>query len=397
LTKRQVPFSGVGYKYSVDDIAVVTAAMSSEKTYTQGIHQEEFEKAFRELMEVKYAFATSSAATAIELVAILFDIQPGDEVIAPAHTYAASVYPFARNGASIKWADIDSKEFIVTLDTIKPLVSKKTKVIILVHLYGLPVDTSEIIKFAHENNILVLEDCAQSIGATVKGEKVGKFADAAVYSFQSHKNVSTLGEGGMLTFNRESWAKVLPGLRHNGHRPFEIDKDMYWSPAMSDVTFDLEGVWPHNFCLGEVQCALGTHLLRKVEQINLRRRERYYLALESLREFPEIQWQFIPNHKVSAHHLLPFKLLGAKYKTGADEVFKMLSQDYLVFPAKQYYPLNRYGLFIQSGNSEAKIPVTDEYYDNMVSLPFHHWMTDNDFEYILESLKKTIIALRKRA
>lgn len=395
--KRHVPFSGVGYKYGDDDIAVVSDAMKSEKTYTQGIHQEEFEKTFRELMEVKYAFATSSAATAIELVSILFEIRPGDEIIAPAHTYAASVYPFARNGAAIKWADIDPREFIVTLDTIKPLITKKTKAIVLVHLYGLPVDTREIIEFAHSNNILVLEDCAQSIGATVNGEKVGKFADAAVYSFQSHKNVSTLGEGGMITFASDSWASVLPGLRHNGHRPFQIDKDMYWSPAMSDVTFDLEGVWPHNFCLGEIQCALGRHLLSKVETINSKRRNRFNLAVTSTLDYPEIQWQHIPDHKVSAHHLLPFKLLGSEYKTGADLVFKILSQEFSVFPAKQYYPLNRYGLFSISGNSEARIPVTDEYYDNMVSLPFHHWMKDEDFEYVLESLKQTIVKLRKLA
>ena len=134
MTKREVPFSGVGYKYAVDDYAVVIEAMKSESTYTQGKYQEEFERKFSAYTDSPYSFATSSAATAIELVAQLFGIKEGDEVVAPAHTYAASVYPFAKRGAKIRWADIDPKQFIVTLDSIKKVVTPKTKAIIIVNL-----------------------------------------------------------------------------------------------------------------------------------------------------------------------------------------------------------------------------------------------------------------------
>jgi perosamine synthetase len=395
MIKREVPFSGVGYKYEEDDYAVVIEAMKSESTYTQGKYQDEFERKFSAYTGSPYSFATSSAATAIELVAQLFGIKEGDEVVAPAHTYAASVYPFAKRGAKIRWADIDPKEFIVTLDSIKKVVTPKTKAIIIVNLYGLPVDAKEIMDFARERNILVMEDCAQSIGSRINGSIAGKFADACVYSFQSHKNISTLGEGGMLTVTRETWANLIPGLRHNGHRPFEIDPDKYWSPAMSDVTFDLDGVWPNNFCLGEIQCALGSHLINKVEAINSKRRDRFLMAQQATKDFLEIQWQEIPDNKISAHHLLPFKFISPLYKEGADQIFERLSVKYGVRPAKQYYPLYRYSLFSKSGNGIADVPCTDDFYDNMVSLPFHHWMSDDDFSYVLESLISVIVELRK--
>ncbi len=383
---RKIPFAGVGYAYNDLEIEIVANAMRARDTLTQGKFQNEFEERFSEYLGVPHSFATSSAATAIELAAILFGVRHGDEVIVPAHTYAASAYPFARNGAKIVWADIDEKEFVVTLETIKPLISKKTKVVVLVHLYGLPVDVKPIVEYCRRHGIFVLEDCAQALGAKVDDQRAGSMGDVSVFSFQSHKNISTLGEGGMISFSNNDWAKILPGLRHNGHKPFTVFPDMYWSPAMSDVDFDLPEIWPHNFCLGEIQCALGSHLLKKVEAINENRRSRYLKASEFFAGNAKIQLQSLPSHKISAHHLLPFKFISSRYKDGADEVFKMLVNEYGINPAKQYYPLYRYGLFAKSGNGIADVPVTDDYYDNMVSLPFHHWMSDDDFQYMLEAV-----------
>jgi dTDP-4-amino-4,6-dideoxygalactose transaminase len=386
----RVPFSGVGFAYGETEIEVVSKAMRSTDTLTQGKYQHDFEDKFAKFLGVPFAYATSSAATAIELAAILFNVGPEDEVIVPAHTYAASAYPFARHGAKMIWADIDPDQFIVTLDTIKPLISEKTKVVVLVHLYGLPVDTREIVEHCKNLGIYVLEDCAQAVGATVNNELVGSLADISVFSFQSHKNISTLGEGGMIAFSNPKWAEVLPGLRHNGHRPFEIDKDKYWSPAMSDVEFDLQGIWPHNFCLGEIQCALGSHLLGKVSEVNQIRRERFNKAVNFFSGNPKLQFQSIPEHKVSAHHLIPFKFNSKQYKLGADTVFHKLNDQYGIRPAKQYYPLYRYGLFSKSGNGKAEVPITDHFYDNMVSLPFHHWMPDEDFDYMLASVASVV-------
>src|SRR5258706_7714381 len=114
--------------------------MDATGTFAQGPYQERFQGAFAKFVDMPYAFATSSCATALELAAILLRLKPDDEIICPAHTYCASAYPFARHGVKFKWADIDPETFVVSPGTIAPLITKKTKAIIVVRLYGLGAD-----------------------------------------------------------------------------------------------------------------------------------------------------------------------------------------------------------------------------------------------------------------
>lgn len=393
----RVPFSGVGYRYGPEEVSVVTRAMAAETTLTQGSQQTEFEQSFSDFLGGSvHCFATSSAASAIELAAILCGVGPNDEVIVPAHTYNASAYPFARRGATLKWADIDPNTFVMDPTSVQSLITDKTKAIVVVHLYGLPVDLHPIVDLARHNNILVLEDCAQSIGARYRGELTGTFGDLSVFSFQSHKNVSTLGEGGMLVVANADLARHVPGLRHNGHRPFQRDDDRYWYPAMSDVGFDIENEWPHNFCLGEIQAALGTFLLTKIESINALRRERFLRATNSLAEFSEIKFQTIPNDCVSSHHLLPFRYDSVATGHSNHDFMRELAYGRGIQCATQYYPLYRYALFRDSGNGEADVPVTDDFFDNMVSLPFHSWMSEEDFSYMIDEVASVAETLRAR-
>ena len=192
-------------------------------------------------------------------------------MICPAHTFAASAIPFCHTGASIRWADIDQRSLVVSAETIAPLVNENTKVIIVVHLYGLVCDMDPILELAHERGILVVEDVAQALGATYKGRQAGSMGDFGCFSFHTHKNMTTLGEGGVLTVKDPELAKVVPGFRHNGMRGFEGERENYWTPAMGNVDFDWDGVWPYNFCIGEIQCAAGIKQLERVDQMNANR------------------------------------------------------------------------------------------------------------------------------
>lgn len=385
----KVPFSGVGAKYTEYEKRVVQNAMNSETTFTQGTELSKFEKKFSEFVEVKHAFATSSAAGALELSAMLLNFQEEDEVICPAHTYAASAYPFAKHGAKLVWCDINPETWVVDYDQLVKHVTVKTRAIILVHLYGLPVEMHKIIEFANSRNIVVIEDCAQAIGASLSGKPVGSFGDLSIFSFQSHKNISTLGEGGMLCTSREDFAEIIPGLRHNGHAPFHgRDPQYYWKPAMSNVDEDIPGVWPVNFCLGEAQSALGAAMIDRVEDINNIRKERFFSFANDIKDIDGISVQKIPNECKSAFHLLPIKLDPTKYSR--DEVIETLAYEFGVQAVVQYYPLNRYPLFFKNGFGAADIPNTNILFDNMVSLPFHHWMSDSDFEYTKTSFKDAL-------
>ncbi len=395
----KIPYSGVGIKYSESEKQAVLHAMDVITTLTQGTYQQQFQQDFSNFVNMSYAFATSCCATALELAAILLKLKSGDEVICPAHTYCASVYPFARHGVKIKWADIDRDTLVVSADTIAPLITKKTKLIIAVHLYGLPAQMPEIMQLAKQHNIPVLEDCAQSIGATIDGKRAGSFGDISVFSFQSHKNITTLGEGGMICFNHPEWAKVLPGLRHNGHRPYGGLREQYWHPAMVNVDFDegYENIWPHNFCLGEPQCALGIELLKRVDSLRIDRRNRHNQFIEAMKGCPELIFQTIPEKYQSAHHLLPFRYDGRKQGKNSYDFIDYIARVQGVQAIVQYYPLNRYPLFSKMGYGDARIPNTNLFFDNMVSLPFHCWMSEDDFDYMIEATKNTVLALREMA
>src|SRR3990167_814516 len=178
----KIPFSWVGARYTEDEKAAVLSAMDVTTTFTQGEHQKKFEEAFKEFLGMPHAFATSSCAAALELSAILLNVKPDDEIICPAHTYCASVYPFARHGVKIKWADIDPETFVISAETIEPLITEKTKAIIVIHLYGLPAPMLEIMALAKRHNIKVIEDCAQSVGAKIGDKRTGSFGDISVFS-----------------------------------------------------------------------------------------------------------------------------------------------------------------------------------------------------------------------
>src|SRR5262249_20021141 len=156
-----------------------------------------------------------------------------------------SAIPFARAGARLVWADIDPDTRVVTAETIRARVSMHTRVIVVVHLYGLVCDMDPIMALAKEHDLLVVEDAAQALGARYKGHAAGTIGDFGCFSFHTHKNITTLGEGGMLAVASPEQAALVPGLRHNGMRAYGGDRERYWVPAMSDVDFDIEALWPY--------------------------------------------------------------------------------------------------------------------------------------------------------
>src|SRR5262249_28785121 len=237
------------------------------------------------------------------LASLLCRLQPGDEVISPAHTFAATVIPFARNGAALKWADIDPDTRLVTAERIRPLIGPRTKVIIVVHLYGLVCEMDAALELAREHQVAVVDDLAEALGATYKGRHAGAIGDIGCFSLHSHKNITTLGEGGLLTLQSSKDADTVPGLRHNGMHAFSGEWSCYGVPAMSNVDFDIEGVWPYNFCIGEVQCALGSKLLERIETINAERKVRAQQFITAVADFPELNFQKTPKGCGHSWHL----------------------------------------------------------------------------------------------
>ncbi len=195
----RIPFSGRAHLYTQDEKEVILEAIDSAVPLTQGKYQLAFEKKFSEYIDSEYSYAINNATAGLELTAQMCQFQEGDEFVCPSHTFTASAYPFIKKGAIPVWADIEIGTRVVSLRTIKEVVTAKTKAVVVVHLYGFIIpDIKEIASFCKDNNILLIEDVAQAMGTEINGQKAGTFGDFGVFSFHSHKNMTTLGEGGML-------------------------------------------------------------------------------------------------------------------------------------------------------------------------------------------------------
>ena len=389
----RINWSGRAHRYLKSEIKFLSDVIKYADPLTGGKYLKLFEKSLADYLKCKNLFALSSGAAALEIASILCNLKKNDEVIIPAHTYCASAIPFARRGAKIIWSDIDIATRVASLDDILNKITKKTKVIVVVHLYGYAFDVEKL-KRKLKKKILIVEDCAQAIGAEIRGKKVGSMGDFSCFSFHAQKNITTLGEGGALHVKNDFLASKVPGLRHNGHCSFKNKSKLYWKPAMTNLDIDIKNQWPYKFTLTEVQAAAGYLLLKRLNKLNNIRINRARIFFKGLREFPELVFNQDYKKKRHVYHLLSAMLVSKKFTR--DEFIKILFEKYKIKCVIQYYPLYRYNLFKKMRLSKNNCPNTYLFYDNMVSFPFHIWMSDKDFNRMISCVKKTIIDLRNK-
>lgn len=382
-----------GHGYTEEEIsAVVDVMRATGQPLTQGPNVKFFEESFAGYHGVDKAFATMSCAHALDIAAMLADIRPGDEVIIPAHTYCASALAFARRGAVIRWADIDPNSLTMSPESMQQLVTGKTKAIVLIHLYGLlSPHVQEVADFSKQHGIFLIEDCAQALGAKLGNQHCGTFGDIGCYSFHSQKNLTTLGEGGMMVVKAPQLAAKVPGLRLNGHAPY-AKKPEYWLPAMSNVDLDIEGMWPMKSTMTESQAVVGRLVLGRLDDLTAQRGARSLAFRLAMQEFPELQFQAIHASEAHSHHLLPARYDGVG--RNRDDLIRMLSINYGIKAIVQYYPLYRYDLFRKMGHGAAEVPETDRFFDNMVSFPFSLEISEADFVYMIDSVRSVLQLLR---
>ena len=391
----KINWSGRSHNYSQKEINYLIKIIKYADPLTQGKFLLKFENDFSNYIKKKNVFAVSSAAAALEIIAALLNLKKGDEVIIPAHTYCASAISFARNGAKIVWGDIDFNSRVIDINDIKKKITRKTKAIVVVHLYGYTVNFNSIISYCKKRKIKIIEDCAQSIGSELNGKKSGTMGDFSCYSFHSAKNITTLGEGGMIYVKDKNLANQVKGLRHNGHSDFKYKRSHYWLPAMGNLDIDIKNKWPFKFTLSEVQCGAGIVMLKKLDSFNNIRIKRAKKLIQSLKDFKELDFNAEFRNKRHVYHLLSAYYKPSK-NNNRDNLINLLYKKYKIKCAIQYYPLYRYDLFKKMKIKKNKCENTDKFYDNMISFPFHLWMTDNDFSYLIRSVKNCLVELREK-
>ncbi|MCR5561844.1 MAG: DegT/DnrJ/EryC1/StrS family aminotransferase [Desulfovibrio sp.] len=392
----KVNFSGRSIRYTEEEIATVVDAMRNAEPLTQARHLQDFESKFARYQGVAEGscFAVMNGCAALEMSAQLCRFKPGDEVVIPSHTFTASCYPYIKHGGHVVWADIDLATRVVTAETIERVMTPKTKAVVVVHLYGYVADMPAIVSLCKERGVILIEDTAQTIGSELGGVKAGAFGDMAIFSFHSHKNLTTLGEGGMLYVRDPKLAALVPGLRHNGHCAYDFERPDYWKPAMGNVdvpTIDGEMLMPSNYSLGEVECALGAKMLERIDTINDEKRCRAMRFIDGLSDWPELEFHRVPTRRHN-YHLLAARMTSGTEKR--DAFMRAMYEKKGVKCVVQYIPLDRYDFYTRLGYGRADCPNADTFFDTMISFPFQHWMPEDQFQYMLGAARAVMESLR---
>jgi len=382
--------------YTEAEIEAVVNVMRNAEVQTQGEYMRKFEADFKAYTGANHAFAVDNCTNALRLAAILCRVGPGDEIIVPGYTFSATAIPFGYTGAQLVYADMDPERWTVDPKDIEKKITPRTKAIIAVHLLGMAVDMPAVMDVAQRHNLRVVEDCAQAPGASINGQKVGSFGDFGCFSFHGAKNITTLGEGGVLTVKSDADAALVPGIRHNGIRPYPAGRERYWVPAMTNVDIDLADVWPNNFSIGEAQCALGSELLKTLDQSNDTTIAQANKLRAALADVPELKFIKIPEGYRNIFHQFVLHFDGSAFGKNRNDLLDFLTTEAGIRAIVQYYPLYRYPLFQKLGAGEQDCPALEKWWDNSFSLPWWIGMPDETLNYLVDSLKAGIAALRGR-
>ena len=271
--------------YDADEIEAVAAVLRSGKVnYWTGDECRAFEREYAAYVGTRHAVAVANGTVALELALYALDIGPGDEVITSSRTYVSSASCIVMRGATPVIADVDPDSQVVTTDTIRAVVSPRTKAIIVVHLAGWPCDMDSILALANELNLKVIEDCAQAHGAFYKDRPVGSFGDMAAFSFCQDKIISTGGEGGVLTLNDETLWKKAWAYKDIG-RSYDAVYNRQHGPGFRWLTESFGTNWR----MTEMQAAIGRLQLRKLPDWVEKRRANAALLTECFSRLPGLR------------------------------------------------------------------------------------------------------------
>jgi len=309
-------------KFAADEIAAVVETLRSGKVNQWTGHNVSlFERTFGELHGMPFALAVANGSLALEAILRAYGIGPGDEVIVTPRSFIASASCVNLVGAKPVFADIDLDTEAITPATVDPLITRRTKAIIVVHLNGRPADLPGFMELARRRNILVFEDCAQAHGAQINGKLVGSFGHASAFSFCQDKIITTAGEGGMVLFSdRSNWQRAW-SYRDNGK-----NYDLAFNPSPSPGYRWLYTGFGSNWRLTKVQAAVGLRQLTKLSAWLAARTANARKLIQQLRVYPSVYIPALPPGHNHAYYRLSFRVNPGRLMDGwtRDRVMRAL-------------------------------------------------------------------------
>ncbi|GAA3435563.1 aminotransferase class V-fold PLP-dependent enzyme [Kutzneria kofuensis] len=397
----EVPFPMLGGVLDEPELAVLGEVLRSGDRLSQGQWRDRFERAFADHVGARHALTVTSGTVALEMAVRLLDLQPGDEVIATPQTFQATVHALLGLPVTVRFCDIDANSLNIDVARMAELVTPRTRAVMLVHYGGLPAPMDEIMAITRPRGIVVVEDCAHALGASYRGRRPGALADIGCFSFHSSKTITTLGEGGMITFDRDDWAERVARIRGNDcdgvyraatARFDEVPKALYPGLAHTHecVTVRDPGT---NATMGEPAAAVGLVQLGRLAELSARRRHVAGVLDDHLRDRDDIRIQAVPPDVVHGRHLYTCFV---EPGSGIDRNALIRSlEDLGVEMWLRYFPLHLLPEWRSRGHDFGECPTAERlWFGSQLNLPCHPALTDIHLERLVAALDKALAGAR---
>ncbi|MBS1669097.1 MAG: DegT/DnrJ/EryC1/StrS family aminotransferase [Bacteroidetes bacterium] len=359
---------------------------------TSGEECIKFEKNYAAYSNVKHARVVSNGSSALFLAMIGIGIKPGDRVLTTPVTWIATAAAPVTLGAEVDFVDIDLETYNIDVNQIESHISPNTKAVIPVHLYGQPCEMDEIMQISQKHGLSVVEDAAHAIGAEYKGRKVGGFGAVGCFSFHEQKNISTLGEGGMVLTNDDAIHERVSLYRSHCTRvhgvstkyckldetQFPIGKKFWWQD------FDDCG---YNFRMTDIQAAVGSEQLLKVDMLNQKRIDNAAYLTHGLKEVPGLKLPTVRPYNKHVFHLYPVMIDPKEFGMNKEDFIYNLLHQYGIKVGFHYIPLHYSTAFKNRGFKKGQFPNAEKLGEQLVTLPINPRQTEEALEYLITSIK----------
>jgi dTDP-4-amino-4,6-dideoxygalactose transaminase len=382
MNVRPVPFLPLGGLWEQDDIDAVMGVLQ-KAARGEGFfplpEEEQFQNAFKAHEGSQYAIAVNSCGTALDLCMMALNINPGDEVIVPGLTFVCTAGCAAARGAKIVFADIDAATLCLSPHATEAKITPRTKAIVPVHFAGHPADIDAFARLSKKYGVPVIYDAAHAVSAKAGGEPVGGAGMAACYSFQSNKNMTTMGEGGAITTNDAAFAEMVRSLKTLGY---------VYGPRLrvTQVGF--------NYRMTKPQAATGLTQLAKIERVVAARLAVFRQMRDALAGVDEL---LLPAGIDRGHacHLFVIRLNPRRVKIRRNDFLEHLKSHWKIACGIHYPAVWSWEAFAAVSYDNHDTPETAAAAEQVISLPLFPGATFETVQYVAAAIKETIAALKR--
>ena len=354
----------------------------SSGIYSQASKCRKFEKDFRKLTKAKYTTTVNSCTSGMHLFYYSMGLKKGDEVIVPAQTHVATAHAIELTGAKPVFVDSNLEDGNVDIEKLEKRINKKTKAICIVHFLGFPVEMDKLKKIARKNNVLLLEDCALSLGAKYKKIHTGLWGDAGVFSFYPTKQI-TSGEGGMIITNNKKIYDKIRIKKSLGVSKSFLERKVPGIYDTIDVGF--------NYRMSEIHAVIGLEQLKKFPYFLKSRRKNFFYLKQKIEKIKNIKILFSKNkNSINAYYCMNILLLNKNLRE-RNLIITNLEKKNIGVSVNYPQPVPRMKYYKEKyGYKKNQFKNAEFISDKSISLPLGPHLTKKNLDHIVNSLKKIL-------